>query len=93
MLIALATASAMFTLGAAWSTCIEVGRNHVAVVGAVMNTAGQVASLLTPLVVAYSVEWFANWDMPLYLLGVFFLIGAGCWLLIDPARPVFDQAG
>lgn len=93
LLIALATASTMFTLGAAWSTCIEVGRNHVAVVGAVMNTAGQVASLVTPLVVAYSVEWFANWDMPLYLLGVFFLIGAGCWLLIDPARPVFDDVG
>ena len=89
-LIAFAKESCMFTLGAAWSTVIEVGRNHVAVVGATMNTAGQIASLLCPLIVAYSVEWYANWDMPLYLLGVFFLIGAGCWLLIDPRRPVFD---
>ena len=59
----------MFTLGAAWGTCIEVGRNHVGVVGATMNTAGQIASLLCPLIVAYSVEWYSNWDLPLYLLG------------------------
>lgn len=91
ILIAVATATTMFTLGAAWGACIEVGRNHVAVVGAVMNTAGQIASLLTPLVVAYSVSWFNDWDMPLYLLGGLFLIGSACWLLIDPTKAVFDD--
>ena len=89
ILIALATAACMFTLGAAWSTCIEVGRNHVGVVGATMNTAGQIASLLCPLVVAYSVEWYGSWDFPLYLMGSLFLAGAVCWLIIDPRRPVF----
>ena len=66
ILIAVATSACMFTLGAAWSTCIEVGRNHVGVVGATMNTAGQIASLFCPLIVAYSVEWYGNWDLPLY---------------------------
>ncbi len=89
-LIALATASAMFTLGAAWSTVSEVGRNHVGVVGAIMNTAGQIASLLSPPLVAYSVVWFGSWSFPLYVMGGLFLIGAGCWLIIDPARPVFE---
>jgi sugar phosphate permease len=89
LLIAVATASAMFTLGAAWGACIEMGRNHVAVVGATMNTAGQVASLLCPLVVGYSVQWFNDWDLPLHLIGVFFLVGALCWLIIDPRKPVF----
>ena len=92
VLIAVSTASCMFTLGAAWSTCIEVGRNHVGVVGATMNTAGQIASLLCPIVVAYSVEWYGSWDFPLYLLGVLFLIGAVCWLIIDPRRAVFAAA-
>lgn len=89
VLIAVSTASCMFTLGAAWSTCIEVGRNHVGVVGATMNTAGQIASLLCPIVVAYSVEWYGSWNFPLYLLGVLFLIGAVCWMIIDPRRAVF----
>jgi MFS family permease len=92
MLIALATASCMFTLGAAWSTCIEIGRNHVGVVGATMNTAGQIASLLCPLVVAYSVQWYGSWDFPLYLIGVLFLVGAVCWIVIDPRRAVFGES-
>jgi hypothetical protein len=81
----------MFTLGAAWGVCSEVGRNHIAVVGAIMNTAGQVASMACPLIVAYSVTLFRNWDFPLYLLSALFLIGAGCWLMIDPTRPVFND--
>ncbi len=89
--IATATGMTMLTLGAAWSTCIEVARNHAGVVGAVMNTSGQVASLLIPLVVGYSVEWFNNWDFPIYMLAVMFLVGTVCWLLIDPYKPVFDE--
>jgi hypothetical protein len=45
--------------------------------------------MLNPLIVAYSVQWFGRWDVPLYLMGVLFLVGAGCWLLIDPQRPIF----
>jgi MFS transporter, ACS family, glucarate transporter len=89
VLIAFATAVCMFTLGAAWSTCIEIGRDHAGVVGAAMNTAGQIASLMCPLVVAYSVALFGSWNLPLYLIGILFLVGAVCWLMIDPARPVF----
>jgi hypothetical protein len=92
VLIAVATGACMFTLGAAWGTCSEVGRNHIGVVGAVMNTAGQIASLLCPLLVAYSVSWFGSWDFPLYFMGGLFFLGAGCWLIIDPERPVFGPA-
>ena len=90
-LIAAATGLTMFTLGAAWGTVMEVGRNHVAVVGATMNSAGNLAAMLNPLIVAYSVQWFGNWNLPLYLMGVLFLVGAVCWTLVDPAQPVFDE--
>ncbi len=90
-LIAVATGLTMFTLGAAWGTVIEVGRNHVGVVGATMNSVGNLAAMLNPLIVAYSVQWFANWNIPLYLMGGLFLVGAACWALVDPTRPVFDE--
>jgi len=90
-LIAGATGLTMFTLGAAWGTVMDVGRNHVAVVGATMNSAGNLAAMLNPLIVAYSVQWFGNWNLPLYLMGALFLVGAGCWTLVDPARPVFEE--
>ena len=91
-LIAVATGMTMFTLGAAWGTVIEVGRNHVGVVGATMNSVGNLAAMLNPLIVAYSVQWFGNWNVPLYVMGALFLVGTGCWMLIDPTQPVFAEA-
>ena len=80
VLIAVATGMTMFTLGAAWATVIEVGRNQVGVVGATMNSVGNLAAMLNPLIVAYSVQWFGSWNVPLYLMGILFLVGAaaGC---------------
>ena len=63
----------------------------VGVVGAMMNSTGNLAAMLSPLLVAYSVQWFGSWNVPLYLMGVLFLVGAFCWTLVDPSRPVFDE--
>ena len=90
-LIALATGMTMFTLGAAWGTVIEIGRNHVGVVGATMNSVGNLAAMLNPLIVAYSVEWFGSWNLPLYLMGALFLLGAFCWTMVNPEEPVFGE--
>jgi len=91
-LIAVATGLTMFTLGAAWGTVIEIGRNQVGVVGAAMNSAGNLAAMLNPLLVAYSVQWFGSWNLPLYFMGILFFAGAVCWTLVDPAQPVFAGA-
>jgi len=91
VLIAIGTGLTMFTLGAAWGTAIEIGGNHVGVVGGTMNSIGNLVAMLNPLIVAYSVEWFASWDLPLYVMGALFLVGAGCWGLIDPRRTVFEE--
>lgn len=92
VLIAIATGLTMFTLGAAWSTVMEIGGNHVGVVGGTMNSIGNFVAMLNPLIVAYSVAWFASWDLPLYVMGALFLVGAGCWALVDPGEPVFAEA-
>jgi len=91
LLIAAGTGLCMFTLGAAWGTAIEIGGNHVGVVGGTMNSIGNLVAMLNPLIVAYSVEWFASWDLPLYVMGGLFLLGAVCWTIIDPRRPVFGE--
>ncbi len=88
VLIAAATGVTMFTLGAAWGTVMEIGGSHVGVVGGTMNSIGNLIAMLNPLIVAYSVAWFASWDVPLYVMGALFLVGAGCWALVDP-----DAAG
>jgi cyanate permease len=89
-LIAVATAASMFTLGAAWGTCIDVGGDHSGVVSAAMNTSGQIGSLISPVLVIYLVDWYGNWSVPLYLMGILFLVGTVSWLFVDPRRPIFD---
>ena len=53
VLIAAGTGLTMFTLGAAWGTAIEIGGNHVGVVGGTMNSVGNLVAMLNPLIVAY----------------------------------------
>jgi MFS family permease len=84
ILIAVAAASSMFTLAPSWAVCVDVGGRHSAVVSAAMNTTGQAGAVLSPIVLAYVVEWFANWAIPLYLMAGLYLVSAMCWLFIDP---------
>jgi MFS family permease len=92
VLIAFAAATCMLTTAPSWSTCIDIGREHSATVGATMNTAGQIAAIASAPVVGYSVKLLGDWNMPFKLLGGLFLVGAVCWLLVDPRKPVFGAA-
>src|SRR5262249_50973265 len=87
--IAVATAASMFTLGAAWGTCLDIGGNHAGVVSATMNTAGQGGSLPCPVLVTVLAETFTDWNASLCLIGFVFLVGASSWCFIDPGRRVF----
>ena len=90
VLIALGGASSNFLLGAAWGTCLDIGGRRSGAVSGAMNSAGQVGAILSPILVAMVVQRFANWNAPLFLTGVLFLLGAVCWIWVDPAKPVSD---
>lgn len=90
--LSVAVAAAMFTLGAAWGTCIDIGGRHSGVVSATMNTAGQISGIFSPILAVYVKDHFGGWNAPLFLMAGLFVIGALCWGLIDPRRPVFEDA-
>ena len=90
ILIAFGGASSNFLLGAAWGTCQDIGGRRSGSVSAAMNTSGQVGAILSPTLVAFVLQRFANWTAPLYLAGVLFLLGGVCWIWIDPTKPVSD---
>jgi ACS family glucarate transporter-like MFS transporter len=91
--IALAAAACMLTTAPAWSTCVDIGGEHSATVAATMNTSGQIAAILSQPVVGYSVKWLGNWNVPFWLLAALFVIGAACWLFIEPKRAIYHHAG
>lgn len=92
VLIALAAAASNFTLGASWGTCIDIAGPRSGVVSAAMNTSGQIGGMLSPVVLAFVVQHFANWTAPMYLMGILYLFGAVCWLFVDPGRPNLQKS-
>ncbi len=92
-LIAIATAASMFSLAAAWGSCIDLGQENAAVVSAAMNTSGAIGSFLCPLIVAYSLKWYASWNVSIDLMGGLFLAGAIAWCFIRPHQRIFAQPG
>ncbi|MBK5290987.1 MAG: MFS transporter [Acidobacteriia bacterium] len=88
VLIAVAAAASMFSLGASWAACIDIGGRHAGVVSAAMNTAGQIGAVISPMLLAWLVERFSDWSIPLYLMGGLYLMAAVCWLFINPRRTI-----
>jgi MFS family permease len=89
LLIALALGASMFTLGASWGTCLDIGGSHAGVVSAAMNTSGQIGSVLSPLLVTFLLGQLGDWNAPLFVMGGLFLAGAVCWGFIDPNKRIF----
>ena len=84
VLIAIAGALSMFTLAPSWATAISLGGSNAGLMGAVMNTAGQIGGILSPIVLAQLVKHFGDWSLPLYVLAGLYAVAAVCWLFIRP---------
>jgi len=93
ILIAVAGAASMFTLAPSWACCIDIGEQRAGVLGAAMNTSGNIAGALSPLVLAYLVRAFSDWAIPLYVLAGLYFVAAVCWLLIRPDQPISKMLG
>jgi MFS transporter, ACS family, glucarate transporter len=89
-LIAVAVAASMFTLGAAWGTCLDIGGDHAGVVSAAMNTSGALSSVVSPLMVTWLLGRYGDWNAPLFVMGGLFLLAAVCWGFINPHKRVFE---
>jgi len=53
-----------------------------------MNTFGNLGGTLSPAVVGLSLGAGHSWEAPLASVAVLYLVAAGAWLAIDPARRV-----
>jgi ACS family glucarate transporter-like MFS transporter len=87
-LIAVAVGASMFTLAPAWGACQDIGGPHAGVVSATMNTAGQIGSISSPLMVTWLLGRTGSWSGPLLVMGGLFLVGAVAWVFVDPERAI-----
>lgn len=87
-LIAVAVAASMFTLSPSWAACMDIGGENTAVLSAAMNTTGQLGSILSPVVTGWIVYRFADWQMPLLIMGGLYTLSAILWTQVDPRKPL-----
>ena len=88
ILISLATFCQLMTAGSAWAVCMDVGRESAGVVTGFMNTAGNLAGMIAPIIVGYIVETWGSWSIPFYITSAIFVMGTLMWALIDPGVSV-----
>ncbi|MBM3762130.1 MAG: MFS transporter [Acidobacteria bacterium] len=81
-LIAVCYGSSMLTIGAAFSLCIDFGKENSAVMTATMNTAGQVGGTLSPIVLAWLVTKYGDWSLPLYVMAGLYGVAVLSWAYI-----------
>ncbi len=86
LMIAVAGALSMVVLAPSWNTAISLGGENAGLVGAMMNTSGNIGGALSPIVLAYIVDRYGDWELPLIVLAGLYAVAAGVWWLIQPER-------
>jgi nitrate/nitrite transporter NarK len=75
----------------AWTACMDVGGKSVATLSGTMNMMGNLGGFLSPIICGYAVGSTGNWNLAFYVTPAAYVIGAGCWLLMDPVTPLEEQ--
>jgi MFS family permease len=72
----------------AWTACMDVGGKSVATLSGTMNMMGNVGGFVSPIVCGYIVKHTGQWHLAFYVTAAAYLLGAVCWLGMDPVTPL-----
>jgi nitrate/nitrite transporter NarK len=75
-------------MAASWSTTIDIGHRYSGTVAGVMNTIGNMGTVVSPPIVAALADWTGNLKTGLYYYSGMFLVASVCWLFINPRRVI-----
>jgi MFS transporter, ACS family, glucarate transporter len=89
--IAMASFCNDITMPAAWTSCMDVGGKSVGTLSGSMNMIGNLGGFLSPIVLGYIVGRTGNWNLTFYVTGGVCVLGALCWLRVDPVTPLDNQ--
>lgn len=86
-LLALGAFFAALAGPAALSATIDIGGSRVPQVYGLMNMCGNFAAAACPVLVGGLFDWTANWNLVLLLFAGVYLVGAICWVMVNPKLP------
>jgi MFS family permease len=80
------------TMGSAWASCLDIGRQYSGIVSGCMNTIGNLggaaAGIMTGLILDHPPLGWDGWAVNFTLFGLVYLVAVVCWLFFDATRPV-----
>jgi MFS transporter, ACS family, glucarate transporter len=75
-----------------WNTCMDVGGRFAGTLSGSMNMAGNIAGGVAPVVVGYILQFTGhNWLITFWISAAIYVLGALCWLWIDPVTPLEQE--
>jgi ACS family glucarate transporter-like MFS transporter len=75
-----------------WSFCIDIGGQHAGQVSGTMNMAGNIGSAIIGPAFPFLLHITGSADIFFYLIAVFSVLAALCWVVVDPARKIEEAA-
>ena len=76
-----------------WSTCMDVGGRYAGTLSGSMNMAGNIAGGVAPVAVSYILQFSGNnWLITFWISAAIYVLGALCWMWIDPVTPLEENA-
>jgi len=90
------------TMGAAWATCLDIGRRYSGIVSGCMNTVGNLGGAAAGFVTGWVLKAYKQpgtgaevdhlgWQVNLAIFGVVYVLATFLWLGVDATRPVADE--
>jgi MFS transporter, ACS family, glucarate transporter len=83
LLLSLGAGFLYFTVGAFWSSTIDLARRHAGILSGIMNTGANLGGTISPTLTPWLAEQF-GWNFSLGFAAAIAALGGVLWLLIRP---------
>jgi MFS family permease len=97
-LFVLAIALAAFwndiTMGAAWASCLDIGRQYSGIVSGCMNTVGNLGGAAAGYLTGWVLKRYhadAGWPINFTMFSLVYVVATILWLFFDATKPVVPQ--
>ncbi|MBI1833080.1 MAG: MFS transporter [Planctomycetes bacterium] len=109
LLIAFAAFWNDLTMGAAWASCLDIGKRYSGIVAGCMNTVGNLGGALAGVLTGKILDWHTaglvkdtpayisakdeGWTVNIILWGSAYCLAVFCWFWFDATKPIEPDAG
>jgi nitrate/nitrite transporter NarK len=82
------------TMGAAWASCLDIGKRYSGIVSGCMNTIGNLGGFVAGVAGGWVVSGLGKefgWQVNLLSYGAIYIVAIGFWLYFDATKSLVDD--